>query len=72
MEMALNDKNKLDFIDGSISKLDPDMDAPCAARWQHVNDIVSSPRTLLLESFSPIMHLLSSFIFKSVLVKECH
>ena len=42
MEMVLNSKNKLGFINGFLSKPDVAVDPQVAAKWQRNNDIVSS------------------------------
>ena len=42
MEMVLNTKNKLPFVTGSLPKPNVVIDPQAAAKWQHINDVVSS------------------------------
>ncbi|XP_072060200.1 uncharacterized protein [Arachis hypogaea] len=49
MKKALNTKRKLGFINGSVSRPDPELDAEQFETWQCVNDIVS---TWILNSVS--------------------
>ena len=42
MKKALNSKHKLGFVNGSISKPDPEVDPKLTASWQCHSDVISS------------------------------